>query len=277
MTRIRLHPRQFTLVYILLLAIASIPLAHSQTWAQSSGSNRPNPAPTTNTTPTPRKTQPRRAIGRMRGLGTRDFCYSVDKPLTAIVAPIPAEADLTETETIEILPPATIADHPTLWFYVPYSPDSGLEAQFTLFDEEENDVYQTRFPLKEKPGIIGLKLPETLPPLQAGKRYKWVFSVICSPNNRSADISVNGDIERISLDSTLQVQLEEMSDPKAQSALYAENELWPEALTTLAQARRRNLQDSTLQVDWSNLLKSMNLNDIASEPLTLCCTLEEPK
>jgi len=267
MTRIRLHPRQFTLVYILLLAIASIPLAHSQTWAQSS-----------NTTSTSKKEQPRRATGRMRGLGTRDSCYRVDKPLTAIVAPIPTEAEITQAETIETLPPATIAEHPTLWFYVPYSPDSRLEAEFTLFvvDDKAVNIYQTRFPLKEKPGIIGLKLPETLPPLQAGKSYKWVFSVICSPNNRSADISVNGDIERISLDSSLQVQLEEMSNPKAQSALYAENELWTEALTTLAQARRRNLQDSTLQADWSNLLNSMNLNDIASEPLTLCCTLEEP-
>jgi hypothetical protein len=201
----------------------------------------------------------------------------VDKPLTAIVWPIPTQAELTQAETTEILPPATIADRPTLWFYVPYSPDSGPEAEFTLIDEKENDVYKTKFPLKEKPGIIGLKLPETLPPLQAGKRYKWNFSMICNPNNRSDDVFVNGDIERISLDSTLQAQLKKMSDPKAQSALYAKNSLWSEALTTLAQARRRNLQDSTLQADWSNLLKSMNLDDIASEPLTPCCTLKEQK
>jgi hypothetical protein len=202
----------------------------------------------------------------------------VDKPLTAIVAPIPTEAEITQAETTETLPPATIADHPTLWFYVPYSPYPGLEAEFTLIDEKDDNLYQTRFLLKEKPGIIGLKLPETLPPLQAGKRYKWVFSVICDPpNNRSADISVNGDIERIPLDSTLQAQFKKMSDPKAQSALYAENELWSEAITTLAQARRRNLKDPTLQADWSNLLKSMNFDVIASEPLTSCCKLEEPK
>jgi hypothetical protein len=201
----------------------------------------------------------------------------VDKPLTAIVTPIPTDADSTAAETTETLPPATIADHPTLWFYVPYSPDSGLEAKFTLFDEKEDNLYQTRFPLKEKPGIIGLKLPETLPPLQAGKRYTWVLSMICNANDRDVDISVYGDIERISLDSTLQAQLKKTPDPKAQSALYAENELLSEALTTLAQARRRNLQDSTLQADWSNLLNSMNLNDIASEPLTSCCQVEEPK
>lgn len=280
MTRIRLHPRQFTLVYILALAIVSLPLAHSDTWAQGSGSNRPNPTPSPkpNTTP-PQKTQPRRAIGRMRGLGTRDRCHHVDKPLTAIVAPIPTEAELTEAKTTETLPPATIAERPTLWFYVPYSPDSRLEAKFTLIDDKNENLYQTKFPLKEKPGIIGLKLPETLPPLQAGKRYQWVLSVICSsgPGNESADISVDGYIERIPLDSTLQAQLKKMSDPKAQSALYAEKELWSEALTTLAQARRGNLKDPTLQVDWSNLLKSMNLDDIASEPLTRCCTTEKPK
>jgi len=279
MTRIRLHPRRFTLVYILALAIASIPLAHSDTWAQNSGNNRPNPTstPKPNTTSPPTKVQSRRATSRLRGLGTREGCPVVDKPLTAIVTPIPTDADSTAAETTETLPPATIADHPTLWFYVPYSPDARLSAEFTLIDEKENDVYKTTFPLKEKPGIIGLKLPETLSPLEAGKRYYWVFSVICQPNNRSQDNFVYGDIERISPDSTLQAQLKKMSDPKAQSALYAEKELWPEALTTLAQARRRNLQDRTLQADWSNLLKSMNLNDIASEPLTSCCQVEEPK
>ena len=264
MSQIRLHPRQFTVVSILALAIVSLPLAHSQTWAQSP-----------NTTSTSKKEQPRRATGRMRGLGTRGLCHRVDKPLTAIVTPIPTEAELTQAKTTETLTPATVADYPTLWFYVPYSPDSRLEAEFTLMGE--NDVYKTRFLLKEKPGIIGLKLPEKLRPLQAGKRYIWVLSMICNPNDRSADIFVYGDIERIPLDSTLQAQLKKMSDPKARSALYAENELWPEALTTLAQARRRNLKDRQLQADWSNLLKSMNLDNIASEPLTSCCKVEEPK
>lgn len=274
MTRIRLHPRQFTLVYILALAIVSLPIAHSDSWAQSSGSDSPNqtPTPKPNTTPPPKKAQPTPATGRLRGLGTRDVCPEVEKPLTALVGPIATKAETTKTS-----PAVTIADRPTLWFYIPYSPDSKLEAEFTLIDEKENDVYKTTFPLKEKPGIIGLKLPETLRPLQAGKHYTWNFSVVCNPNNRSGDVWVSGPIDRIPLNSTLQAQLEKTPDPKAQSALYAKNELWSEALTALAQARRRNLQDSTLQVDWSNLLKSMNLNDIASEPLTSCCQVEKPK
>ena len=274
MTRICLHPRQFTLVYILALAIASIPLVQSDAWAQGSGSNRPNPTPTpkSNTTLPPKKTQPTPATGRLRGLGTRDLCPDVEKPLTALVGPIPTKAEMTGTS-----PPVTVAERPTLWFYIPYSPDSKFEAEFTLIDEGNNDLYKTRFLLKEKPGIIGLKLPEKLQPLQAGKRYKWNFSVICNAANPSGDASVDGSIERIPLNSTLQAQLEKTSDQKAQSALYAENGLWSEALTTLAQARRRNLKDPTLQVDWSNLLKSMNLDDIASEPLTSCCKVEEPK
>lgn len=274
MTQIRLHPRQFTLVYILALAIVSFPITHSDTWAQSSGSNRPNPTPSPkpNTTPPPKKAPPRPATGRLRGLGTRDLCPDVAKPLTALVGPIPTEAETTKSS-----PAVTIADHPTLWFYVPYSPESKLSAEFTLIDEKENEVYQTTFPLNEKPGIIGLKLPEKSPPLQAAKHYTWNFSVVCNPANRSGDVSVSGPIDRIPLNSTLQAQLEKTPDPKAQSALYAENELWSEALTALAQARRRNLQDSTLQANWSNLLKSMNLNDIASEPLTSCCKVEEPK
>ncbi len=267
------------MVYILALAIVSLPFALPETLAQSSGSSRPNPIPTPkfNTTPLSKQSQPTRATGRLRGLGTRGSCPAVEKSLTALVTPIPIP---TEAEATETSPTVTVADHPTLWFYVPYSPDSNLEAEFTLItliDEKENDFYNTRFLLKEKPGIIGLKLPEKSPPLQAGKDYTWHFSVICNPADRSGDVSINGSIQRISLNSTLQAQLEKMSDPRAQSTLYAENKLWSEALTVLAQVRRRNLQDRTLQADWSNLLKSMNLNDIASEPLTSCCQVEEPK
>ena len=276
MSQIRLHPRQFTLVYILALAIVSLPLALPETLAQSSGSNRPNLTPIlkSNTTPLSKQSRPRRATGRLRGLGTRGSCPTVKKSLTALVTPIPIP---TEAEATETSPAVTVADHPTLWFYVPYSPDSKLEAEFTLIDEKENDFYKTRFLLKEKPGIIGLKLPEKSPPLQAGKDYTWYFSVICNPTDRSGDVFVNGLIARIPLNSTLQAQLDKMSDLKAQSALYAENKLWSEALTALAQVRRGNLQDSTLQVDWSNLLNSMNFNDIASEPLTSCCQVKEPK
>lgn len=267
MTQIRFSPWSFTLLSLLTLGTFNL-ISSPDSLAQRSNRDSQN------TTSTEQTSSQRRATGRLRGLGTREGCYRVDKPLTAVVGLVPTKADLIAAETTETLPPATIIDHPTFWFYIPYSPDAGLSAEFLLFDENEEDVYKTKFPLKEKPGFISVKLPETSPPLETGKRYTWVFSVICAPDNRSNDIFVHGEIDRIPVDATLQAQLETITDPEAESALYAENQLWSEALTTLAEARRRNLQDTTLETDWSNLLESMNLNDLASEPLTPCCTQE---
>ncbi|MCA1994661.1 MAG: DUF928 domain-containing protein [Coleofasciculus sp. S288] len=237
-----------TLLYSLILAFVSVMISTPPGWTQDDLTSA--------------RSRRRGAAARPR----RGLCPAAKLPLTALILAAQSNS-LTAEQPLDV----TVAEHPTFWFYVPYSPDARFSAEFVLIDENEQDVYKTTFSLKQKPGIIGLKIPEMLPPLQTGKRYQWVFSIVCDPNNRSGDATVNGEIERIPLNSTLQTQLESVSTPSERVSLYAQNGLWYEALTSLAQLRRNNLQNSTLQADWSSLLKSMNLNDIASEPLTSCC------
>lgn len=52
-----------------------------------------------------------------------------------------------------------------------------------------------------------------------------------------------------------------------QVVLYQSNGFWFDALTTLAEQRRLNPNDSTLTTEWANLLKSEGLDAIVQEPL----------
>jgi hypothetical protein len=62
--------------------------------------------------------------------------------------------------------------------------------------------------------------------------------------------------------------------PREQINLYAANGIWHDALTNLAQLRQTNPEDAALMADWESLLKSVNLEAIATEPIVQCCTLE---
>jgi hypothetical protein len=200
--------------------------------------------------------------GRKKGGATQGICPPVDKPLTALV-PNPegsAAAELT-------MGVKTASDHPTFWFYVPYVSKSGRLAEFVLIDQNEADVFSTTIRLTTAPGIMGIQVPDKMPPLQVGKPYRWVFSVICDPSNRSGDVTVNGWIQREALPAAVQTQLQQTTLPSQRFALYAQAGLWYEALTTLATLRLTNPKDSTLQ-NWQPVLESAGLKELSAEPIT---------
>lgn len=189
--------------------------------------------------------------GRKRGGAVRDRCPNVAQPLTALV---PA--------TNEGFPyvEQTIAKYPAFWFYIPYWSSYQRNAEFVLIDEKEDDVYSATFPIKQQPGIVSLQLPRLMLPLQSGKKYRWVFSVICNPENRSADATVNGWVERIPISPTLSSQLQATS-ARERVLVYADAKLWYETLTTLAELQRTNPKDQAIKADWDNLLQTLDLSD----------------
>jgi hypothetical protein len=203
--------------------------------------------------------------GQRRGGATQSLCPSTEENLVALIP----------STNIGL----TVAEHPQFWFYISSSSRRSFLAEFVLIDEHENDVYKTpenyRLP-ENTSGIISITLPQTSPPLQEGKYYRWVFSLICNPSDRSGDLTVNGWIERVPLESKLEQQLKTAANPIDRVFLYAnaENGLWYEALTSLAQLRLSYPQDEQLAKDWISLLESVDLADIAQKPLTSCCQLE---
>ena len=56
---------------------------------------------------------------------------------------------------------------------------------------------------------------------------------------------------------------------------YAKKGIWHDALTDLAERRRDKPQDPKLEEDWKILLKAVQLEDLAEEPMKRCCTPEK--
>lgn len=224
------------------------------------------------------------APGQRVGGASRGRCPTSSKYLTALVPMIAATADKSHNPVLASVPTGsvlglTVTDHPTFWFYFPYSLTSARPVEFILKDDKDNIIYQTE--LSESgttPGVVGFKLPDTVPPLEVNKRYNWFFTIACDSNNSTSSdleepnkIFVSGWVERVPLNSALQRQLEQAT-PRQQARLYANAGIWHEAVTTLAELRRQNPNDATLRQEWANLLRSVDLAAIAPEPITSMLT-----
>lgn len=197
---------------------------------------------------------------RTEGGGTRSggsahsSCPMVGKPLTALV---PGNRF-----------GVTVAPYPTFFVYMPAvsAQASPVLVEFELQDNNNDSVYKSIFKTSGKPGILSLTLPTQagLPPLTVGEDYKWSFTMICQPDERSQDITVEGWVRRVELNATLNNQLKQAS-PQQQVELYAEAEIWQDALATLVQLRRTYPNDAAIAANWERLLSAAGLNNMAQE------------
>lgn len=201
--------------------------------------------------------------GRIAGMGSRDSCPEVELPLRALV-PF-KKRDLTnqqnkESSYISLMDVwgLTTHEHPTFWYYVPYTKDiAGASAEFVLQDSEENTVYQSSVSLPVKPGIVSVMLPNTTMPLEISKNYRWFFKVSCS-GQQSSPIYVEGDIQRVNLNAALAQQLA-AAQKREKVSIYADNGIWFDAMNLLVQLRQTNPNDVALVSDWSSLLESIQV------------------
>ncbi len=168
----------------------------------------------------------------------------------------------------------TTSAHPTFFWHVEQNTSATME--FVLYDRIDSatrkEIYKTTFAPDGKPGVVSIRLPETigLEPLEIGKTYYWTFKLVCNTRDRSGDIRTEGLIQRVQPSSELATKLEEAA-PRDRPALYATNGIWYDALASLADLRRAKPDDLTLAKDWSDLLAAVKLGAIAQEPLIQCC------
>ena len=158
----------------------------------------------------------------------------------------------------------TVADHPTFFVYVPQT--SAQKALFVLKDKNEDYYYHKTLSLPSTAGIISFTLPTDAPAIEIGKRYQWSFVMICGEAIRPDSPGVKGQIQRIEPNQGLLSQLKNLS-PLERAALYGNNGIWYDTLTSLAQLRREQPGDSTLRANWEELLRSVGLGAIATKPL----------
>ncbi|MGF1497340.1 MAG: DUF928 domain-containing protein [Elainellaceae cyanobacterium] len=155
----------------------------------------------------------------------------------------------------------TTADRPTFWFYVPGSMASRT-AEFVLEDDANQWTYAVN--LTEASGIVEISLPETSPPLTPEVDYHWYFNVYCQPEQ--PPFFVHGWIRKVEPSPALANELAQAT-PAQQLELYAANGIWYDALAIAANLRATNPSDP----NWTRLLESVELGNVAENPLTNCC------
>ena len=190
-----------------------------------------------------------------KGGGNRDLCPYTQEKLTAIVPVTPEGSSYLEK---------TISERPTFRFYVPYDINAGLQAEFILKDTNEKAVYTTTFPLKSTPGIMNISLGKGQE-LKVRQRYRWVFSVICNPDNRSGDATVNGWIQRVSEKDVLITDPAKMPD-KERLNVYANSLLWFDTLDTLFALQQTYPEETEYKAIWKSLLKKVGLSGDTISP-----------
>ncbi|HEY9597432.1 MAG TPA: DUF928 domain-containing protein [Cyanophyceae cyanobacterium] len=167
----------------------------------------------------------------------------------------------------------TIAEHPTVFWYMPST--SALSLEFVLQDDSDNVVYSTQYELAKSTkggasaaGLMSLTIPASasVAPLKIGQTYHWSLALICDALNRSKDTVVEGEIKRVAPNPTLALKLQQAT-PQERIALYADNQLWYETVKALVELRRDRPNDVNLADAWNTLLNSVGLGTIVQEPL----------
>jgi len=158
----------------------------------------------------------------------------------------------------------TVAQRPTLFAYIP--PSSARKAFFSLKDENGRMHYQTTLPIAGSGGFLRINLPESVPPLVVGKRYHWGVAVLCAGKLKPDSPFVSSWVQRIEPSPKLAEQISKTAAME-QASLYGTHGIWYDMLTILVDARQQQPNNPALRSDWTNLLSSVGLGAIASEPL----------
>src|SRR5919199_274396 len=164
----------------------------------------------------------------------------------------------------------TVSGNPTLFWYVPQT--EAKSAKFMMIDNQGNEFYTTTLPLKGTPGVVKLSLPANVS-LQPGKNYIWRLELNCDLENPSEQKFVRGLVKRTELNVEQKTQLAAATEPLQKAQVYADAKVWQETLTILAQLRSTRPNDPRITDAWQELLMSVQLNAIATEPLVDCCTI----
>ncbi|MBD2294706.1 DUF928 domain-containing protein [Anabaena sphaerica FACHB-251] len=166
----------------------------------------------------------------------------------------------------------TLNKHPTFFWHIPPAPVKNAEF-LIITDGEEKVIYKTTLTLPDQPGIVSFTLPKTITGLEANKTYRWYVTLICDPEDSSNNPYVEGLVKRIPAKLALSESLAK-DNLLEMATIYAQEGIWYEALASLVKLRCNQPNDSIVKLHWRQLLDSVGLNDIVSEPLVDFCKIK---
>lgn len=218
----------------------------------------------------------RGAAGSRSGAASRG-CEAGNQTVTALV---PTYQNTLNHDQQTVVPITQVwgltnAEHPQLFFFVPYNVSSIKNIEFVLQEQTNNKnktLYRTNLTIPQSPGIIGVNLPPTTTSLEIGKMYHWFFKVRlqCDQQQPLKLDYTEGWIQRINQNSTLNAQLKQ-AQPQQKITLYAANGVWYDTIMNLAELRLKDPQNQNLLTQWTTLLHSVGLGEIATQPIINCC------
>jgi hypothetical protein len=164
----------------------------------------------------------------------------------------------------------TVSEHPTFFWYTPGS--AAEKARFRLKNNDKKIIYEAVLSLPKESGIMGFTLPINSPAIEIDKTYQWDLTLICDEDDFSNNPRISGWVERIQPDTFLSQTLAK-ADVSKLPRIYAEAGIWHEALISLVQLRLNEPNNLITRMNWRKFLKSVDLQDLATEPLVKCCTV----
>lgn len=168
----------------------------------------------------------------------------------------------------------TMATHPKLWFYLPYSAQDVSKIEFVIQDAKRKDISRQTLTPQDMPGYLTAGLPEFEPGLETGKSYRWYLKVYCQDDANIAPLFVQGWIDKVVTREEISEQpvteetsvvaaiadADELSiDSDSENSThmkYAYDNLWFDAIDSLLNSYVASPNNSTLQKDWEKLTKA---------------------
>lgn len=153
----------------------------------------------------------------------------------------------------------TVSAQPTIWVYIPYSPEETATGTLSL-QLADQELYRQEFEIAATPGIVGISLPETAAPLTVGATYEWFVEINCpTPNatdqsTEAAPAVLGGMVQRLAPSSALTHDLAQAQTPLDRIATYGRYHIWYDMLTELSRLRLQNPENPDLAWLWANLL-----------------------
>ncbi len=195
--------------------------------------------------------------------GSRGECPPPEDSQRSLTALVPLLQTTVNGAPATIPFSATAETHPTFWFNFPYSADVIHSIRFVIVDEVGVPIATepVSVAIQANPGLLNVQWPTDETPLGLEQSYRWFLLVDCqSPG--TTDLFLEGIVRRMPMSADLQQRLAGAT-PREQVFLYANESLWHEALTGLAELRQAEPKNSSLATDWKDLLESVNLPVVA--------------
>lgn len=185
--------------------------------------------------------------------GTRGNCLANGRDFVVLVPDRP----INKTASIS----------PNLLFYVPQTKEP-LEIEFILRNREDKLVYKTLIPTTDRAGIMNVNIPEQVKEnsRESPADYHWYLSLICDSRKRSQDIVLEGWIEYVELNNSVREKINN-SDSIRKFDILQQEDIWYDAISILAEQKKLDSDLTLIQTEWSQLLESIGLSELASEPL----------